>query len=119
MDKIPPDKFIELFKRLSETVRLGRVRNPRDIRKRMKRVLDWYRHAYTVAKRASTIVKYRVKYKRLRILYRGRIERRIWQEKEANPEGMVGLTLDYGFDNAQEILKEGVRRRAGRMRLVR
>ena len=121
-DSIPPDKFIELFVRLSETVRLGRVRDSRDIRRRIKRVLDWYRHAYGAAKRSSTKARYRKRYKSLRKLYVAKnppIHTRIWNEAAENPGGLVDLTLDHGYQGAKTILEGRARRRAGRMRRLR
>ena len=116
MDTITYDEFIRLFHRLAQYVRLGRVRNPKEILQRIKRILDMQRRAIQTAKRGSTIRKFRADYRHLRTLYRKNIHIRIWNEAADNPEGLVDLTLDYGYDNAREILSERARRRAGRMR---
>ena len=115
-DSIPPDKFIELFDRLSERVRLGRVRNPQEIRQRIKHVLNLLKQGYKTAKRGSTINKFQSDYKHLRTLYRHHIEKRIWKEAQENPDGIIDLTLDYGYDRAKNIMLERERRRRGRLR---
>lgn len=119
VDNIPPDHFLELFERIAEHVRLGRVRNPEDIKKRISRILKLQRQAYQTAKRGSTIKKYRGDYVHLRTLYRHNVHKRIWNEAVENPGGIVDLTLDYGYDNAKRIRLEESRRRAGKLRRLR
>ena len=117
MDTIPDGEFLALFHRINKYVRLGRVRNPDDIRKRIRRILELQRKAYRTAKRSSTIRKYRRDFVHLRVLYRKHIERRIWNEAVENPGGLYDLTLDYGYANARRILIERATRR--RMKLLR
>ena len=115
-DSIPPDKFIELFDRLAHHVRLGRVRNPQEIRGRIKRILGMLKQGYKTAKRGSTIKKFKADYIHLRTLYRHHIEKTIWREARENPDGIIDLTLDYGYDRAKRIVVEREKRRRGRLR---
>ena len=115
-DSIPPDKFMELFDRLSEHVRLGRVRSPQEIRGRIRHVLNLLKQGYKTAKRGSTIKKFKADYIHLRTLYRHHIEKRIWREAAENPDGLIDLTLDYGYDRAKRIVLEREKRRRGRLR---
>ena len=119
MDSIPPDEFLKLFHRINQVVRLGRVRSDKDIRKRIKRKLDWQRKATKVAKKASTRKKHQVDFRRLRTLYNQHIEIRIWNEAVDNPGGIIDETLDYGYAEAQRRALERARARAGRLRRLR
>jgi len=117
-DSIPPDKFLDLFNRLAENVRLGRVRNPQEIRGRIKHVLNMLKTGMMKAQRGTTIKKFRSDYKHLRTLYRHHIEKRIWREASDDPGGLIDLTLDYGYDRANRILMEREKRRRGRLKRV-
>ena len=119
MDTIPPDDFLGIFHRICHVVRLGRVRSDRDIRKRIKNILDFQRKAMQTAQRGSTVRKYRGDYNRLRTLYRNHIEVRIWNEAVDNPGGIIDETLDYGYENAQRMALERARARAGRLKRLK
>ena len=119
MDTIPDEDFIAIFHRLAQHVRLGRVRNPDDIKKRIKRILDLQRMAYQNAQRGSTIRKYRGQYKKLRVLYRKNIHERIWDEAVKRPGELIDQTLDYGYANAKRLAMERARERAGRLRRLK
>jgi len=119
VDSIPPDEFIRVFHRLCGYVRLGRVRNPQDIKKRIKRILTMMKHAYKNAKRSRTIRKFKSDYMHLRILYRHGIHRRIWNEAVENPGGLIELTLTFGYDKANRMVLEREKRRKGKLRRVR
>ena len=117
MDSITHDEFIRLFHRLAQYVRLGRVRNPKEILQRIRRILNLQRKAIQKAKRGSTIRKFMTDYRHLRTLYRKNIHIRIWNEAADNPEGLIDLTLDHGYPKARRILEERERSaRRGRMR---
>ena len=112
-DSIPQDEFMGIFHRLNQFVRLGRVRNHKDIRKRINRILKLQRKASRVAKRPSTRRKYRRDFNHLRLLYRNDIAERIWDEAVENPGGIVDETLDYGYAKAQKRALERSRQNAG------
>ena len=116
MDSIPDYEFIEIFIRLSRTVRFGRSRSPQEIKHRIKRILNLQKKAYQTAKKRSTVRKYRSDFIHLRTLYRHGIHDRIWEEAVRNPGGIVELTLLYGRDKARKIKLERERKRMGRMR---
>ena len=115
MDSIPPDEFLGIFHGIAQVVRLGRVRNPNEIRQRIRRILSMQRHASRNAKRSSTRRKFRVKHHRLRTLYRHDIDKRIWDEAVANPGGIIDETLDYGYAKAQARALERARQSAGKL----
>ena len=119
MDSIPPDEFLGIFHGIAQVVRLGRVRNPNEIRQRIRRILSMQRHASRNAKRSSTRRIYRGKYNRLRQLYRHDIQNRIWDEAVANPGGIIDETLDYGYAKAQTRALERARQRAGKLKIYR
>lgn len=119
MGSIPPDEFLQIFDRLCQQVRLGRVRSPRHIRKRIKRVLDLQRMAIRKAKRGSTQRKFRRDFNHLRTLYRNHVENRIWDEAVDNPGGIIDETLDYGYAKAQARALERARRSAGKLKRYR
>lgn len=119
MDTIPPEEFLKLFHRLTLYVRLGRVRNPQEIKKRIKRILDLQKMAARTAKRGSTIRRYQIQRRKLLLLYRRNIHERIWQEAVDNPGGIIDETLDYGYANAQRMAMERARARAGKLRRLK
>ena len=119
MDTVPPEVFIGIFHRLCGHVRLGRVRNPQDIKKRIRRILGMLKQGYKTAKKRSTVRNFRTDYQHLRMLYRHDVHRRIWNEAVENPGGLIDLTLDHGYDKAKKIVLEREKRRKGKLRRVR
>jgi len=119
LDSIPDYEFIEIFDRVSKVVHFGRSRSLKDVKNRIKRILNLQKKAYQTAKRRSTVRKYRSDYIHLRTLYRHEFPERIWDEAVKNPGGIVDLTLDYGYDKAQQIKLERERKRRGQLRRVR
>jgi hypothetical protein len=116
---IPDREFIEIFDRVSKVVHFGKCTNPKEVKRRIKHVLDMQRQAYRTAKRSSTAKKFRGDYNKLRTLYKHDLHERIWDEAVKDPGGIVDLTLDYGYERAQKIKLERERRRRGKLRGIR
>jgi len=118
-ETIPDAAFLEIFDRLCQYVRLGRTRSPGEIQRRMNRILKLMRKGIEVAKKPKTQKRWRGRYVNLRTLYRKKFSERIWREAVENPDSIYGLTLDYGYDRAQRILRARSRKRLGRLRKLR
>ena len=104
--------------RYSNTVKLGKAGSPKVIRRRTRAKLDFYRKVMRYAKRQSTRNRYMNRYKRLKKLFDGRIERRIWREALENPSGPEDLTITYGKAGARRMQERAMRRKFGRLRRV-
>lgn len=115
MDTIPDREFLEIFNRVCDWVRYGRVRNPEEARARMRRVLRIMRRAVKTSKKRSTKIKWRAHHNRMRTLYRKGFNECLWNEAINAPNSIYGLTLAYGREKALRILKLRVAKRLGPM----
>ncbi|MHA1974418.1 MAG: hypothetical protein ACTSW1_15580 [Candidatus Hodarchaeales archaeon] len=106
MDKIPDVEFIEVFNRVTRYVRVGRTNTPKDINKRINRVLRIMRRAVRNAKTERVQKKWRNNHNSLRRLQRKGFADRVFHEAIANPDGIYGLSMTYGAERAREILKQ-------------
>lgn len=111
MDFMPDKEFHPLFDRVSRKVDLEGAGTPAEINERLKEKIEVYaylrkkkRLAPRAARRWISDLK--------RLMFAG-FGRRTIDEAIANPRGEVALTLEYGRENAKEILLERKRKRIG------
>jgi len=109
LDFLPDKEFNEVFNRVTRTVDLKDAESPSAVNSRLNgQIMKYHQKA---GRNPLSRMRAEAKSEPLRKLIRSGFGRRVIDEAFAKPQGKVALTLKYGRERAERILKKQQKRR--------